>query len=132
MSRFSVAFPTLLLASVAFDVAVASAAPSASLVRASFQVATDAPDADESSKPEAKPRNAGVVEGVVAAVDYRGGTISVQLPSRRIDVVVLPSTNIQGSTNSFHTIADIVKGQRIQVFMSQRGNSFIAEIIHLR
>jgi len=45
---------------------------------------------------------------------------------------VLPSTTIQSSTNTFHTIADIVKGQRVQVFMSQRGNSYVAEIIHLR
>jgi hypothetical protein len=58
--------------------------------------------------------------------------MSVQMPNRRIDVVVLPSTTIQGSTNTFHTIADIVKGQRVQVVMSQRGSSFVAEIIHLR
>ena len=55
------------------------------------------------------------------------------MPGRRMDVTVLPSTTIQSSTNNaFHSIADIVKGQRIQVVMSQRGNNFIAEIIHLR
>jgi hypothetical protein len=132
MSRFSVALPTLLIASVSFGVSLASAAPRAQFARVQLQTTTKTPDPDESQSPGVKSRNAGVIEGVVFAVDYRAGMISVQMPTRRLDVVVLPSTTIQSSTNAFHTIADIVKGQRVQVFMSQRGNSYIAEIIHLR
>ena len=49
-----------------------------------------------------------------------------------MDVVVLPSTSIQASENGFHTIADIVRGERVHVFLSQRGDHFFAEIINLK
>jgi hypothetical protein len=78
-------------------------------------------------------RNGGVIEGEVVAVDHRAGTLSIQTANRgRIDVIVLPSTNIQDSKNKFHTIADIDRGERVDVFVSQRGPLFIAQIIHLR
>jgi hypothetical protein len=78
-------------------------------------------------------RNGGVIEGQVVAVDYRAGTMAVQTPNRgRVDVIVLPSTNIQDAKNKFHTIADIDRGAHVQVFTSQRGALFIAQIIHLR
>ena len=78
-------------------------------------------------------RNGGVLDGEVVAVDHRAGTLSVQTQNRgRIDVIVLPSTNIQDSKNRFHTIADITRGDRIEVFVSQNGPLFIAQIIHLR
>jgi len=132
MSRFSVVLSTLLLAPVVFGISPVSAAPRTSFARIDLQAATESPDPDANPSPAVKARYAGVVEGIVAAVDYRVGMISIQMPGRRMDVTVLPSTTIQSSTNTFHTIADIVKGQRIQVVMSQRGNNFIAEIIHLR
>jgi hypothetical protein len=132
MSRFSIALPTLLIASVSFGVSVASASPRSDGARTELQATTATTAADENTTPQVKARYAGIIDGVVSAVDYRSGTMSVQMPNRRIDIVVLPSTTIQSTTNAFHTIADIVKGQRVQVFMSQRGNSYVAEIIHLR
>jgi hypothetical protein len=132
MSRFSIALPTLLIASVSFGVSVASASPRPAGVRTEVQATTATPAPEENATPGPKAHYAGVIDGVVSAVDYRSGMMSVQMLSRRIDVLVLPSTTIQSSTNTFHTIADIVKGQRVQVVMSQRGNSFVAEIIHLR
>jgi hypothetical protein len=90
----------------------------------------------ESLKPGAsalQSRNGGVIDGQVVAVDHRAGTLSIQTPNRgRIDVIVLPSTNIQDAKNKFHTIADIDRGDRVEVFVSQRGPLFIAQIIHLR
>jgi hypothetical protein len=78
-------------------------------------------------------RNGGVIDGEVVAVDRRAGTLSIQTPNRgRIDVIVLPSTNIQDTKNKFHTIADIDRGDRVDVFVSQRGSLFIAQIIRLR
>jgi hypothetical protein len=78
-------------------------------------------------------RNAGVVEGEVVSVDYQRGLIALQSPKRgRVDVVVLPSTNIQGRGDSFHTIVDISRGSRLRVFLSERAGRFIAQIIHLR
>jgi hypothetical protein len=76
-------------------------------------------------------KNAGTIEGDVVAVDYRTGTISVQSGSRRIEIVVLPSTNIVGS-DKFHTIADIQKGSHVVVILSQRAGTYSAQIIRLR
>ena len=77
--------------------------------------------------------NAGVVEGHVVSVDYQRGVIGLQTPRRgRVDVVVLPSTNIQGRGESFHTIADISRGARLRIFLSEQAGHFIAQLIHLR
>jgi len=78
-------------------------------------------------------RDGGVIDGEVVAVDHRAGTFAVQTRDRgRIDVIVLPSTNIQDSKNKFHTIADIERGERVEVFVSRKGPLFVAQIIHLR
>jgi hypothetical protein len=78
-------------------------------------------------------RNAGVVDGQVVSVDYQRGEIGLMTSDRgRVDVMILPSTNIQGRGDSFHTIADIARGSRLRVFLSQRAGQFFAQIIHLR
>jgi hypothetical protein len=78
-------------------------------------------------------RNAGAIDGQVVSIDYRTGTMTVHTQHRGLmDVVVLPSTSIQASENGFHTIADIVRGERVHVFLSQRGDHFFAEIINLK
>lgn len=96
-------------------------------------------DATSDTKPnqqhdkQDRAKNAGVVEGEVVSVDYQRGTINLLTPSRgRVDVTVLPSTNIQGRGDSFHTIADISRGSRLRVFLSQRAGQFFAQFIHLR
>jgi hypothetical protein len=94
-------------------------------------VAGVCPALAQSDLPLARAKNAGTIEGEVVAVDYRAGTIVVQSGGRRVDVVVLPSTNIQGHDN-FHTIADIAKGSRVTVILSERAGTFIAQIIRLR
>jgi hypothetical protein len=91
------------------------------------------PEGSKSGASVLPARNGGVVDGEVVAVDHRAGTLSIQTQNRgRVDVIVLPSTNIQDSKNKFHTIADIDRGDRVEVFVSQRGSLFIAQIIHLR
>jgi hypothetical protein len=81
----------------------------------------------------ARPHNAGIVEGQVVSVDYQKGMIGLQTPRRgRVDVMVLPSTNIQGRGDSFHTIADISRGSRLRIFLSEQAGRLIAQIIHLR
>ena len=83
-------------------------------------------------KPE-HAKNAGVVEGEVVSVDYQRGMIGLMSTTRgHVDVTVLPSTNIQGHGDSFHTIADISRGSRLRIFLSQRAGQFFAQIIHLR
>jgi hypothetical protein len=102
--------------------------------QAGAPVAAPTDDADKASGEKADhARNAGVVEGEVMSVDYQRGLIALQTPKRgRVDVFVLPSTNIQGRGDSFHTIADISRGSRLRIFLSERAGKFIAQIIHLR
>jgi len=85
------------------------------------------PDADE---PRA--RNAGSIDGVVTAIDYQAGTMTVAAGVRKVDVTIQSGTTIQGPANGFRTIADIKKGARVRVLMSERGKSFTAQIITLR
>jgi basic membrane lipoprotein Med (substrate-binding protein (PBP1-ABC) superfamily) len=90
-------------------------------------------EGDQATDKAEHARNAGVVEGEVLSVDYQRGLIALQSPKRgRVDVFVLPSTNIQGRGDSFHTIADISRGSRLRIFLSRRAGRFIAQIIHLR
>jgi hypothetical protein len=119
MPRFFVA-----LACVAMfgSFGVAQAAPSPS---PSPHAASD----DVDAAPRAK--DAGTIDGEVTAIDYRAGSMTVMAGSRRIDIVVLPSTNISGNDN-FHTIADIKKGSHVSVILSQRAGIYTAQIIRLQ
>ncbi|HTV72532.1 MAG TPA: hypothetical protein VME66_02360 [Candidatus Acidoferrales bacterium] len=82
--------------------------------------------------PQSASRNAGVLEGRVVSVDREHGMMTiVSARGRYYDVVVLPSTNIQGHDGDFHTIADLERGQRVRVFMSQREGIYFAQFIHM-
>ncbi|GAC1303326.1 MAG: hypothetical protein NVSMB19_13250 [Vulcanimicrobiaceae bacterium] len=89
---------------------------------------------DENSDEKARPRmkDAGSVEGEVVSVDYRTSHFSVKAGGTTYDVVVLPSTDFQGHNNSFRGITDIKKGARVNVMLSQRAATYVAQIIHLR
>ena len=88
---------------------------------------------DDSSKSAALApgKSGGTIDGVVTAIDYRSNTMSVDAGARKVDVMILPSTNIQGPKNGFRTIADIQKGTRVRVLLSQRAGLFTAQIITL-
>jgi hypothetical protein len=76
-------------------------------------------------------RDAGSVEGRVLYVDRARGRMIVESPHGRYDITVLPSTAIVESRGEFHTIADIRRGQRVQVFLSKRAGTYFAQIIRL-
>jgi hypothetical protein len=77
-------------------------------------------------------RNAGVIEGRVVSVDRAHGVMTVQSAHERYyDIMVLPSTNIQGHDGDFRTIADLDRGQRVRVFLSERDGIYFAQFIHL-
>jgi hypothetical protein len=76
-------------------------------------------------------KSGGTIDGLVTAIDYRSSVMSVDAGSRKVDVMILPSTNIQGPKNGFRTIADITKGSRVRVLLSQRAGQFTAQIITL-
>ena len=76
---------------------------------------------------------AGVVTGQIAAVDYQRGVVSVLTQQHgRIDIQVLPSTNIHGRNDAFLTIGDLNRGSRVEIFLSTIGSRFVAQIIRLR
>jgi hypothetical protein len=52
--------------------------------------------------------------------------------SRTMEVYVLPSTNIQGKSNGYYTIADLKKGSSVDVFTSVMGTRTNAQIIKLK
>ena len=114
-----------------FPRAASAGSPAADVARTgSAQVADD--DAAKSAAAAAPGKSGGTIDGVVTAIDYRSSTMSVAAGSRKVDVLILPSTNIEGPNNGFRTIADIAKGSRVRVLLSQRAGLYTAQIITLR
>jgi hypothetical protein len=89
------------------------------------------PSLEQGDDARSASRNAGVLEGRVVSVDRERGMMTIQSAHGRYDVVVLPSTNIQGHDGAFHTIADLERGQLVRVFMSQREGIYFAQFIHM-
>lgn len=93
------------------------------------QVSGKGPDA----VPQAAPKpSAGIVSGQVTSVDYQRGLLAVLSGGRKIDVTVLPSTNIQGKGGGYHSIAEIVRGAQVEIFTSIAEGKYTAQIIRLR
>ncbi len=86
-------------------------------------------DDDADKAPAAPVKNAGSIDGLVVAVDYKLGHITVKAASSQYDITVSPSTEFRGHNNKFHTIADIQKGAHVRVLMSQRAGTYTAQII---
>ncbi|MDQ2908240.1 MAG: hypothetical protein M3R44_02695 [Candidatus Eremiobacteraeota bacterium] len=85
----------------------------------------------DAKKDQPQTKNAGTVDGHVAAISYSGSTMTVVAGPRRVEVHILPSTNIQGPGNGFHSIADIKKGAHVRVLLSQTGTTYNAQLITL-
>jgi hypothetical protein len=129
MSRFVFAFAILGASFVAAPHAVA-ASPGTGLLALAF-VGDGDEDAGKADKSQVRTKDAGSIEGEVVSVDYRTSHFSVKAGPTTYDVVVLPSTDFQGRNNSFRGITDIKKGAHVNVMLSQRAATFVAQIIHL-
>jgi hypothetical protein len=81
---------------------------------------------------ESKPSNGGIISGQVTSVDYQRGILGVKSGGKNVDVIVLPSTNIQGHGNGYHSIAEIVRGDRVDIFTSLADGKYTAQIIRLK
>jgi hypothetical protein len=89
--------------------------------------------ADERGEQSPRSRNAGTIEGVVTAVDYRKGIITLQSPGRgKLDILVLPSTTFEGRGSDFHAFSDVERGAKIEVLASRRADFFIAQVVRLK
>ena len=72
-----------------------------------------------------------VLTGRIVSVDYlREKMLLAESRTRTATVYILPSTNIVGK-NGYHTIADLKKGEHVEVYTSVRGARTDAEIIKL-
>lgn len=91
-----------------------------------------APAPSPADSPPPKLSNGGVVEGQVTSVDYQRGIIAVLARGgRKMEVTVLPSTSIQGSGAGYHSIAEIRRGEHVQIFTSVADGKWTAQIIKL-
>jgi hypothetical protein len=122
--------PGLALLAVAAIVAVALPIEATGKDRRPAVVVADHTDKpQEASAPKA---SGGIVSGQVTSVDYQRGVLGVQSGGRKIDVTVLPSTNIQGKGSGYHSIAEISRGAHVEIFTSQSDGKYTAQIIRLR
>ena len=81
---------------------------------------------------EAQSRDRGVLEGDIAGVDYARGILHLQTARRgRVDVLVLPSTNIMRRGDQYGTIADLAQGAHISVYVSEVAGRLTAQIIRI-
>jgi hypothetical protein len=101
------------------------------LLLAMFAFLPFAARADDEEDARERGHDAGRVEGRVLFIDRAHGEMTVRSASSRYDIMVLPSTMIEQRGGAFHTIADIRRGQRVEVFLSRRGAMLFAQIIRL-
>ncbi|MFN2527101.1 MAG: hypothetical protein ABR584_00090 [Candidatus Baltobacteraceae bacterium] len=81
---------------------------------------------------ETQGHDRGVLDGDIAGVDYARGILHVQTARRgRVDVVILPSTNIMRRGDQYGTIADLAQGAHISVYVSEVAGRLTAQIIRI-
>ncbi len=89
----------------------------------------DSPTPAVSASPAADhPRDGGIIAGKITSVDYRRNMLIVN----KTDIMVMPSTQIQGSDPGYHVITDLKPGMSVEVYTSQIAGKYIAQIITLR
>jgi len=76
--------------------------------------------------------NGGVIFGRVTNVNYQNGIVTVDSKSRgRVDVSTMPTTSVQSEDPGYHTLTDVSKGSKVQIFISRTAGKLVAQIIRL-
>jgi hypothetical protein len=97
-------------------------------------VAGPAPSPVASATAAAQPasRDGGVIEGRVTNVDYARGVVTVDSTTQgRVDVNTMPTTSVQSNDPGYHTLTDVSKGSKVQIFISKTAGKVVAQIIRL-
>ena len=90
------------------------------------------PAATATAGAAAPARDGGVIEGRVTNVDYQRGVVTVDSTTQgRVDVSTMPSTSVQSDDPGYHTLTDVSKGSKVQIFISKTAGKVIAQIIRL-
>lgn len=127
MSRFLVVLALLAASPLAVFPHDVSASPVSRVVT----LAMDGEDDDNKNDHVQIRKDVGSIEGEVVSVDYRTSHFGVRAGNMVYDVTVLPSTDFRGRNNAFRGFTDIKKGTRVNVMLSQRAASYVAQIIRL-
>lgn len=82
---------------------------------------------------EAPSRDAGEFSGTIVSIDYQNAVLTLNAGGRgKIEVAVLPSTQIQGKDSGYHGISDLKAGTRVDVYASESGGRYTAQIIKIK
>ncbi len=80
----------------------------------------------------AQTRDCGVIEGKVTNVDYSRGVVTVDSTTQgRVDVSTMPTTSVQSDDPGYHTLTDVSRGSKVQIFISKTAGKIVAQIIRL-
>ena len=91
-----------------------------------------APSPPPSAGPTAAARDGGVIVGKVTSIDYSRGVVTVDSTTQgRVDVSTMPTTSVQSSDPGYHTLTDVSKGSKVQIFISKTAGKLVAQIIRL-
>ena len=81
---------------------------------------------------ESEARSGGVIVGKVTNVDYQSGVVTVDSTTRgRVDVSTMPTTSVQSDDPGYHTLTDVSRGSKVQIFISRTAGKLVAQIIRL-
>jgi len=90
-----------------------------------------APTASLAANLDDRTQDGGVIVGRVTHVDYNSGVISVDSSQGRLDVTTMPTTSVTASDSGYHTLTDVAKGSKVQIFISRTAGKLVAQIIRL-
>jgi hypothetical protein len=94
--------------------------------------AAPTPAASPTAVAQSAPHDGGVIEGKVASVDYQRGVVTVDSTTQgRVDVSTMPTTSVQSDDPGYHTLTDVSKGSKVQIFISKTAGKLVAQIIRL-
>jgi len=74
----------------------------------------------------------GIIAGEISGIDYTNGAIVLATNRGRVEIQVTPSTSIFFGNHGYATLADLSRGSRVQVFVSQVDGRLIAQIIRIK
>jgi ribosomal protein S1 len=91
-----------------------------------------APSPSAAVAEDTEAHNGGVIFGRVTNVNYQSGIVTVDSKSRgRVDVSTMPTTSVQSEDPGYHTLTDVSKGSKVQIFISRTAGKLVAQIIRL-
>ena len=90
-----------------------------------------APSASLAANTDDRAQDGGVIVGRVTHVDYSSGVISVDSPQGKLDVSTMPTTSVTANDPGYHTLTDVARGSKVQIFISRTAGHLVAQIIHL-